>query len=70
MSLNTNAGEKKGEVMDNLIGKDLGRYHILEPFGEGDIATVYKVYDTRLERDVAVKIIRPTSSPQLCSSAS
>jgi len=21
--------------MDNLIGRDLGRYHILEPLGEG-----------------------------------
>jgi serine/threonine protein kinase len=44
--------------MENLIGKDLGRYHILEHLGEGGMATVYKAYDTRLERDVAVKIIR------------
>ena len=44
--------------MDNLIGRDLGRYHILEQLGEGGMATVYKAYDTRLERDVAVKIIR------------
>jgi len=44
--------------MSNLIGQSLGRYHILEQLGEGGMAIVYKAYDTRLERDVAIKIIR------------
>jgi len=44
--------------MTNFIGQSLGRYHILEQLGEGGKATVYKAYDTRLERDVAVKVIR------------
>jgi serine/threonine protein kinase len=44
--------------MPSLTGQSLGRYHILEQLGEGGMATVYKAYDTRLERDVAVKIIR------------
>jgi len=44
--------------MPNLIGQSLGCYHILEQLGEGGVATVYKAYDTRLEREVAVKIIR------------
>ena len=44
--------------MSDLIGQSLGRYHILEQLGEGGMATVYKAFDTRLERDVAVKIIR------------
>jgi serine/threonine-protein kinase len=48
--------------MPNLIGQSFGRYHILEQLGEGGMATVYKAFDTRLERDVAVKVIRPEKS--------
>jgi serine/threonine protein kinase len=44
--------------MSNLIGHSLGRYHILEQLGEGGMATVYKAHDTRLERNVAIKVIR------------
>jgi serine/threonine protein kinase len=44
--------------MDSLIGQSLGRYHILEQLGEGGMATVYKGFDTRLERNVAVKVLR------------
>jgi serine/threonine protein kinase len=44
--------------MNNLIGQNLGRYHIIEPLGQGGMASVYKAYDTALERNVAIKIIR------------
>jgi eukaryotic-like serine/threonine-protein kinase len=44
--------------MPPLIGQSLGRYRILEQLGEGGMATVYRGYDTRLERDVAIKVIR------------
>jgi serine/threonine protein kinase len=45
--------------MNDLIGKNLGRYHIIEPLGQGGMASVYKAFDTSLERHVAIKIIRP-----------
>ena len=44
--------------MADLIGHDIGRYHIVEQLGQGGMATVYKAYDTHLERDVAIKVIR------------
>jgi len=49
--------------MSALIGQKFDRYQILELLGEGGMATVYKAYDTRLEREVAIKIIRREAFP-------
>ena len=45
-------------MSDELIGREIDRYKILSLIGKGGMATVYKAYDTRLERDVAIKVIR------------
>ena len=49
--------------MKNLTGKLVDRYQILELLGKGGMAMVYKAYDPRLEREVAVKIIRLEAFP-------
>lgn len=52
---------ENGEFMDGMIGKNLGKYQIVEQLGEGGMATVYKAYDQALERFVAIKVIRTGS---------
>jgi serine/threonine protein kinase len=43
--------------MPDFTGQSIGRYHIIQPLGEGGMAVVYKAYDNTLECDVAVKFI-------------
>src|SRR3569832_1370402 len=37
----------------------LGHYHILAPLGQGTFGLVFKAFDARLHRHVAVKIMSP-----------
>lgn len=43
--------------MTNLIGTTLNKYHIKALIGKGAMGEVYRADDTRLEREVAVKVL-------------
>jgi len=46
--------------MNEVFGRKLGQYILLEQLGEGGMAKVYNALDTRAESNVAVKVILPS----------
>jgi len=49
--------------MQDFVGKHIDRYRVTDRLGVGGMAVVYKAYDTRLEREVAIKLIRTEAIP-------
>jgi eukaryotic-like serine/threonine-protein kinase len=47
------------KIMDTMIGRSLNRYKILSLLGQGGIGSVYKALDSTLQREVAIKVMKP-----------
>ena len=47
------------------VGQKFGRYRIEEEIGAGGMGVVYRAYDEKLERDLAIKMLTADHFPQL-----
>ena len=50
--------------MEDLTGRTIGGYQIVEKIGRGGMATVFRAYQPSLDRDVAIKVLPPYYAEQ------
>jgi serine/threonine protein kinase len=50
--------------IDNLVGRSIGQYQLVELMGVGAMGAVYRAYQTTLEREVAVKLLPSSLASQ------
>src|SRR5262245_59842338 len=48
-----------GAHLDVAIGDRVGRYLVLAPLGRGGMSRVYRAFDPKLDRQVALKVVAP-----------
>jgi len=68
--LATGAREALGRARERTLGRtgelvQLGRFRIVERIGSGGMGVVYVAHDAQLDRDVAIKLLRPDLAPDL-----
>jgi serine/threonine protein kinase len=53
------AGSEHGAIqwIEEMIGKTLGKYKLVEEIGRGGMAVIYKAYQESLDRHVAIKVL-------------
>lgn len=44
---------------DPLVGQRLGHYRIIEQIGSSGMGVVYRAHDEHLDREIAIKVLRP-----------
>lgn len=49
----------------DLVDRTLGQFQILEQVGKGGMATVYRAYQSNLQRQVAIKVLSPKLADDL-----
>ena len=56
------AGQAAGELSALTPGQQIGQYQIKERIGAGGMGEVWRAWDQKLERDVAIKVLPPEFS--------
>lgn len=51
--------DRGGVQVSDLVGQTIGRYKVVEQLGQGSFGTVFRARQPGVDRDVALKVLRP-----------